>query len=221
MPKTKLAILGLGSRSTLFFISELNRLFNHAKGGYSTCPFVMLNTDFNAINSLLPNTSHQLDVIIKAYLSKIEKLDVEHLLIPNITLHETIDRLKINNKVLHPVHLTQQKIKENNWKKIVLFGSLHSMTSTYISSHFKLNNIEVLRPSQEDMLVLDDIRKRVYSETETEDLIKNYHALIEKYCTNDPVILACTELSIFKPQKFENLLDMASVQISEAIKINI
>ncbi|WP_405575836.1 aspartate/glutamate racemase family protein [Winogradskyella sp. Asnod2-B02-A] len=218
MLETKLAVLGLGSRSTLYYLSELNRLYNQAKGGYSTCPFVLLNTDFNAINCLLPNPSNELDAALSVYISEIETYNIQHVLIPNITLHETIDRLQITKNVLHPVHLTIKKVKENNWTKVVLFGSLFSMNATYIKNQFVANGIEVLLPSQEDMLFIDDVRKQIYNETETSELIEKYHSLIDSYSTNNPVILSCTELSILKPKGNKNLLDMADVQIEEAIK---
>lgn len=218
MNKIELGMLGLGSRSTLFYIKELNQLYNQEKGGYSTCPFLMLNTNFDAINSLLPNTSEALDTIMQDYIKEIEKTAVEHILIPNITLHETIDRLNIQKNIIHPIALTVSKIKQNKWIKIVLMGSLHSMQSSYIRSHFKANGIEIILPSHEDMMLIEEVRKRVYSESETEALIKNYHLLIEKYSKNLPVVLACTELSIFKPTNNNKLLDMAQVQITEALQ---
>ena len=218
MPETKLAILGLGSRSTLFYLSELNRLYNEAKGGYSTCPFVLLNTDFNTINALLPNPSKELDAALSIYTSKIETYNIQQVLVPNITLHETIDRLNITKNVLHPVHLSIKRIKENNWTKVVLFGSLFSMNATYIKNQFVANGIEVILPSQEDMLIIDNVRKQIYSETETAELIEKYHSIINTYTAQHPVVLSCTELSILKPKGNKNLLDMADVQIEEAIK---
>lgn len=218
MQKMKLAILGLGSRSTLFYISELNRLYNQEKGDYSTCPFLLLNADFNSINSLLPNASKQLDDAVSNYTSEIEKLNAQHVLIPNITLHETIDRLKIAKNILHPIHLSIKKIKENNWNKVVIFGSYFSMNASYIKNQFSDNRIEVLLPTQEDMLFIDEVRKHIYNETESVTLIEKYHQLINAYSVHHPVILSCTELSILKPKGNKNVLDMADLQIEEAIK---
>ncbi|WP_055444824.1 aspartate/glutamate racemase family protein [Lacinutrix himadriensis] len=218
MIETKLGVLGLGSRSTLYYLSELNRLYNQVKGAYSTCPLVLLNTDFNAINSLLPNTSKELDAVLESYIHELETFDAQQLLIPNITLHETIDRLSITKNVLHPVPLSIKKMKENNWTKVVLFGSLFSMSTSYIKDPFVANGVEVILPSPEDMLFIDMVRKQIYSETETSELIEKYHRIIHKYTAKHPVILSCTELSILKPKGNKNLLDMADVQIEEAIK---
>jgi aspartate racemase len=216
MDKMKLGILGLGSRSTTFYIKELNKLYNQEKGGSSTCPFTLLNCDFDTINSLLPDASKSLDAIVQDYIKELEKMDIESILIPNITLHETIDRLGTKKMIIHPVHLALAKIKEKNWSKIVLFGSMHSMQSHYISSNFKANAIEIVLPSEADRLLIDEVRKRVYSETETIEFIENYHLLIEKYTRDNPVVLACTELSVYKPNNNNNLLDMAQLQIIEA-----
>jgi aspartate racemase len=219
MDKMKLGILGLGSRSTTFYINELHKLYNQEKGGYSTCPFTLLNYNFDPINSLLPDASDSLDAIVQEYITELEKMDIESILIPNITLHETIDRLVTKKRIIHPIHLAVAKIKEKNWSKIVLFGSIYSIQSHYISSNFKANAIEVVLPSEEDSLLIDEVRKRVYSETETIGFIEDYHLLIEKYTKDSPVVLACTELSVFKPKKNNNnLLDMAQLQIIAAVQ---
>tara|TARA_R110002051_G_scaffold27712_1_gene66388 strand:+ start:122 stop:793 length:672 start_codon:yes stop_codon:yes gene_type:complete len=217
MIKTKLAILGLGSRTTSFYLKNLNKIYNKEKGGYSTCPFLLLNADFNTINSLLPTVSEDLDKAVSQYTNQINSLHIDSLLVPNITLHETIDRLHISQNVLHPVLLSIKKIKENKWKKVVLFGSLFSMKSDYIKNQFKANNIEVILPNEEDMIFIDEVRKQVYNEVETDNLIKKYHSIIYKYTEENPVILSCTELSILKPKEHKMLLDMAQIQMEEAI----
>lgn len=218
MVKTTLAILGLGSQTTAFYLKALNSAFNAKMGGYSTCPFVLFNTNFDAINSLLPNVSDELDSLVQACISEIEATEIKYLLIPNITLHETIDRLEFGKLILHPVDICISKVKEREWNQIVLFGSLHTMQSNYMRNCFAESGIEILLPSEDDRRFIDHVRKAVYAETQTEALIKNYHLVIEKYTAKHPVVLACTELSIFKPNN-ENLLDMAQLQIEEAVKV--
>lgn len=217
MKGAKLGVLGLGSQTTAFYLKELNRAFNRAKGGYSTCPFVLLNTNFDAINQLLPHVSKELDAIVQTSISELESMNVGSLLIPNITLSETVDRLKLKTPVLHPVAICVAKLKEHNSKKVVLFGSLHTMQSNYIQTHFAKNNIEVILPSKEGQLFIDQVRKHVYAETQTEELLQDYHLMIEKYSLKHPVVLACTELSIFKSNQ-KNVLDMAQLQIENAVK---
>jgi aspartate racemase len=219
MNTAKFAVLGLGSRSTSFYLSELNRRFQEQKCGYSTCPLWLLNTDFNSINALLPNPSEALGAVVNGYFKTLEQVDVSHVLVPNITLHETIDRLIISKKIWHPIHLAVSKIKENGWGKVVLFGSLFSMSSEYISHQFTAQGIDVIYPSEEDMQFIDRVRTHIYNHTETDELIEKYHVIIERYTAKSPVILACTELSILKPKGNHLLLDMADLQIEQAVNI--
>lgn len=217
MNTKKLGILGLGSQTTLYYISELNRIFNLKKGGYSTCPFLLVNTNFDAINSLLPNVSEELKSLTLEAIQEIEKLNIDSILVPNITLHETIDQLAVQKNILHPVHLTVSKIKEQKFSKIVLMGSEYTMNSDYIHTIFNSNGIEIEIPTAEDILYIDAYRKQVYANTASNKHIENYHKIIEKYTAKNPVVLACTELSIFKPKDNNKLLDMLAIQISAAI----
>jgi aspartate racemase len=217
MSRESVGLLGLGSRSTLHYIEQLNRLYNKKMCGYSTFPFVMINANFDAINSLLPSPSNELDAVLTEYVARLERLEITAILIPNITLHETIDQLKIRKKILHPLILTTNKIIEQEWSTVFLFGSLHTMESNYVSSYLENKGIIVEIPSKEDRLFIDTVRKQVYAGTETPDLIAAYHKMIDKYTEKSPVILACTELSILKPIDNNRIIDMVQLQVEEAI----
>ncbi|MFB9053817.1 aspartate/glutamate racemase family protein [Formosa undariae] len=217
MINNNLVLLGLGSRTTTYYLSVLNDLYNKENGEYSTCPLVVFNVDFNDVNSLLPNTSETLDRLVEGYLRDMESFKPNAIIIPNITLHETVDRLHNDSEVLHPLHLTVSKLKQNNWGKIVLFGSLYSMRSDYISSYFKANTIEVISLSEDDMAFIDTVRKEVYKGTETATLVEKFHKLIARYAAKYPVVLGCTELSVLNPKNNEHIMDMAQVQMETAI----
>ena len=210
-------MLGLGSRTTSYYLSVLNALYNKKKGAYSSCPSIVYNVDFNTINPLLPNVSEALDAVTQEYLLDLESFKTEYIIIPNVTLHETVDRLTINASILHPIPLTISKIKQNNYNKIILFASLHSMTSDYITSSFKAHGIDVVLPSDADMSVIDEVRVQVYNHTETSELIEKYHCLIQEYSAKYPVVLGCTELSILNSQDVEHVIDMAQIQMEAAI----
>ena len=212
----KLGILRLGSKSTLFYINELNTILNK-DASRDTYSVKIVDTDFTTINNLLPNPSKELDEIIRNYINELCKVNIKTILIPNITLHETIDRLKIDAHIAHPLHSTISEIKKHKQKEIVLFGSSYTMQSNYIKSIFDNNNIKTLLPSIEDMQHIDDIRKQVYMETITEDLRESFHLTIKKYTKNKSIVIACTELSLLIPKKNINVFDMALIQINEAV----
>ncbi|MBF4485846.1 aspartate/glutamate racemase family protein [Flavobacterium sp. CSZ] len=213
-----LGILGLGSRSTLFYIKELNRLYHNKKSRYSTCPFKLWNANFDVLNNLLPQPSKKLTVLVDNYLAELQPLQVDAILIPNITLHETIDKLSIIPKIIHPVHLTIAKLKGDGFNEIVLMGSLHTMESNYLKAAFNKQSIAVVLPNAEERLVIDDVRKHIYWETESEELLKEFANVIKKYSTNYAVVLACTELSVAWDTLGVNVFDMSRIQIETAVK---
>lgn len=212
-----LGILGLGSRSTLFYIKELNCLYHKQKGGYNTCPFKMLNANFDAINNLLPGTSDDLEILVRNYLDELVHLKVDAVLIPNITLHETIDKITIRSKIIHPVHLTIEKLKSRDVNKIVLFGSLHTMESGFLKIEFQKEDIEVILPSKTERLFIDEVRNHIYEETENEELLEKFSDIIKKYTDCHAVVLACTELSIAWNNVNCNVYDMSRIQIEMAV----
>lgn len=212
-----LGLLGLGSQTTHFYIKELNDYYNNKNAEHNTPPFKILNTNFNKINDLLPTPSKQLKRIVKEYIDELIELDIDAILIPNITLHETIDSLKIETKIIHPIHYTISEIKKQKYKKVVLFGSSYTMKSDYIKSIFTENSIEVLRPSEKDMEFTEEVRKQVYQETATKNLLDNFNLIIKKYAQNNAVVIACTELSIALANDNLRIFDMARIQIKKAV----
>ena len=212
-------MLGLGSFSTLFYIKELNALYNAKHGGFSTCPFKMLNVDFDTINNLLPNTSKALDAIVKDNLNKLKALEIDTIVVPNITLHETIDRLSIEANIIHPIDETISNVKENKHTSVTIFGTLYTMQSNYITSKFIAENINVLQASKEDQQQIDDLRIAVYNGKEAQKQLEIFNELINKYTKNGVVVLACTELSVAYNIKNNRVYDMARIQIKKSVNL--
>ncbi|WP_010134763.1 aspartate/glutamate racemase family protein [Ochrovirga pacifica] len=211
-----LGLLGLGNYSTLFYIKELNQQYQQQKGGYSTCPFIMLNTDFNTINPYLPHPSETLNRTVQHYIHQLETLAPDCILIPNITLHQTIDLLKINTPILHPVTLCLQKLQKNNVNSIVIFATKHTMTSSYLPQYFQSKHIDVKKPTPSDVDFIDTFRQRVYHQQESPEEITQFYSIIQRYTQTTSVVLACTELSIYNP-KANGIYDMVQIQIQAAV----
>lgn len=221
MKSKTIGLLGLGSESTLFYVKELNAAYVIQKEVCDTYPFKLLDTNFIKINNLLPKPSKQLDGIIKTYIDKLIKLNAEQILIPNITLHETVDRLTIDVPIIHPVHTTATEITKRKHKKVVLFGSKYTMTSNYVKNIFEEYNIAISLPSNDEIELIDEIRKQVYQQTATTNLLDNFNLIIKKYAQNNVVVLACTELSLASKIRSKKVFDMARIQIEKAINKSI
>lgn len=213
-------ILELGKETTTFYKEELNTAYTKQTKGKNMFPIQLLRTNFNEINNLLPKPSKQLEEIIQTYLDELLKLGVAQIIIPNITLHETIDNLKFNIPIIHPVHLTASEIKKNKYKKVVLFGSKYTMESNYVKNIFKQYDIITILPSKDDMLFIDNIRKVVYHKTTSKELIDDFNLMVKKYAQNNAMVIACTELSVASINGNRKIFDMARIQIKEILKIN-
>jgi len=217
MDKKSINILGLGNRSTLFYINELNRQYNSFFGGFSTCPFILYNANFDKINPYLPNNFEKLKPALNAELNRIVHSEDSLLLIPNITLHETFDQLQIDTTIAHPIELTINKLINNNQNKATVLGSLYTMESIYLKDKFKQHGIELIEPSHKEKLYVDYFRQQVYNKQETVKEIEEYQKTVNEYSQQHAVIIGCSELSIFPPSETDNTYDMINIQIDFAI----
>ena len=211
-------ILGLGAISTAFYLKEIHKKYQERNEEFSTCHFVMYQIDFQEINPFLPN---QFDILIrriKSYLNEISELGISKLLIPNITLHETLDQIEIPLQICHPIDLTLKDLEENKISEVYLFGTLYTMNSQYLNSKFSEKNIKILKPISSDQNRIDDFRKLVYMEKETSAEIEDFQNLIWKYSEKKPVIIACTELSIYSLKENPSCIDMMDLQIEAFLK---
>jgi len=219
--KINTGILGLGSKSTLYYIEELNRLYKKEHGGFSTFPFKLLNTNFDEINSLLPNYSEELDTAVTKYLYQLLELNIQAILIPNITIHETVDKIidreKMGATIIHPLIETNAILQDNNVKEVLLLGTYYTMNSTYINSYFKKNNILVMKPSQQEMETIDRIRKEVYIGVNINGNTKLLKELTDRFTQDHHVVIACTELSMINSESNVRIHDMAKIQIEETL----
>lgn len=214
----RLGILGLGNRSTLFYIDRLNKQYNKMRGEFSTCPFLLYNTDFSLLNPFLPNNFEKLVPQLAVYLDELKDVGVTQLLIPNITLHQTLDQLACGLSIIHPVELTIQQLKKINVSEAVVFGSKYTMGAGYLRDKFSEQGIKLISPTVEEMVLIDKLRKQVYNEVESEEELVQFHELINSYSSQTTVVLACTELSIVTDMSGLQVVDMALCQIDKAVR---
>lgn len=211
-------ILGLGKESTLYYLDQIQTRYQLQNKTFSTCPYLLYQIDFQEINPFLPDHFSELIPKLEAYLNQISNLGITKLLIPNITLHQTLDQTKCDLEICHPVILTAKYLQEQSIFKATLFGTHYTMNSAYLKEKFSDSQVEIILPSLEDQLWIDEFRSNVYLKNETEKDIAEFQKIIQKYSSDYPVIIGCTELSIYSPKNNPNCIDMADVQIDEFLK---
>jgi aspartate racemase len=207
-----LGLLYLAKDSSEFYLRKLVELGFH--------DVQVISTDFSLINAQLPMNFGFLEDLITPYLRQAEQLGITRLIVPNITLHETIDQLGTSHKfqLMHPVFMGIHALKKQAIDEVFLFGSLHTMKGNYVKDHFKASGINTLIPLAEDMLYVDKIRRKVFDGTVKYSELEKYIELINTYSHKSPIVLACTELSIIQPlAKRNDVFDLATIQMMQSL----
>jgi aspartate racemase len=156
---------------------------------------------------------------LEAYFKQISDLGISKLIIPNITLHETSDKIKIPFEICHPVDLTFNYLKQNSISEIVVFGTIYTMNSGYLREKFSKEKIKIIQPAVNDQEWIDNFRNLVYNKTTSKLKTEEFEMLIKKYSEKRTVVIACTELSVFAPKENASVLDMAELQIEAFLSI--
>ncbi|UJF30868.1 hypothetical protein L0B70_05690 [Kaistella sp. 97-N-M2] len=211
-------VLGLGAVSTQYYLQQIHEKFQHENKEYSTCPLILYQIDFQEINPFLPNKFSDLIPQVKDYLEKIFALGIKKLLVPNITLHETLDQMDFPLEVYHPVSLTLNYLQEKNVSKAFLFGTSYTMNSDYLRRNFDDKDVTLLKPSNEDQEWIDHFRTMVYEGNVATSDSERFHETIKKYAASNPVLIACTELSLHARKNDDSCIDMAELQIEAFLK---
>ena len=211
-------VLGLGEASTAYYLNQIHQKFNNNNEEFSTCPLLLYQVDFQSLNPFLPNNFEELIPSVTEYLDAIAKLGVSKLLVPNITLHETLDQVSYSVELCHPIQLTIAHLRKDKMTDVFIFGTFYTMNSDYLRKQFSEAGIQLSQPEREDQLWIDDFRKKVYEKQSIPSEIETFQNLIKKYSKSKPVLIACTELSIHCLKNEGSCIDMADLQIAEFLK---
>ena len=223
MASTHIALLGLGSQSTLFYLETLNAKYNALHGEYHTFPCILFNVDFNTLNPFLPQQFDTLIPALKAHLEACFILPIRSVLIPNITLHETYDRGLLQFPIIHPLKLLVDRLTAEGVTAVTLFGSAYTMNSPYIRSYLTPLGITVHTPEANALTAIDALRQALYAGHATETAIADYKRYIVTYSKTSKVVIACTELSMLYSQILElpAVIDLALLQIEAALALSV
>lgn len=182
----------------------------------SLTELVIHTTDFEVINNLLPGPSDALKDILIRHLLQLKNMD--HLLVPNITIHETLDIIfplpDTQVSLVHPVKLTINNLRLKQIDQVILVGSKYTMQPGYISNAMLAVGITCHYPASQDVNLIDGYRRSIYNRTATPAMIHDFMTLLENYSQNMTVVLACTEFSMVYDGSIKNIIDMARVQIN-------
>ena len=210
-------VLGLGSNTTLHFIKRLNEVYQEKHGGYSTCPFVLLNSNFDTINPFLPNNFTILLPVIQMNLNKLREMGCREIVVPNMTIHEAIDKLDVEwqSSIIHPFKLLHSAMQKSTKKKALILGTRYTMQHEYLRSF--LQGLEFIELSDLKLSKIDAIRKSVYEFGPSNQLRTELMECIQSELdSTTALIVACTELSLLVKHS-DDCIDILELQIQATV----
>lgn len=219
--EVKLGVFGLGSFSTMYYLEQLNAKYHAKFGGYSTCPFLLINANFNEINPHLPDKFAEVEKAVLPYLQQCSELKISHLLVPNITLHQTLDLIFAKHhfdfSLIHPLVLAVETLQKNQIKEVAILGTNYTMNGAYIQNFLAEMGISRSLAAKPFHTEIDALRTAVYQG----NLEKSHiHQDLKIVAENTTLLVACTELSVyFAKHPLPNLVDMAGLQLDFAVDL--
>lgn len=222
MASRPLGLLDLGARTVDFYKAEIAHQYHNVNGSNPSFLFTVIPTDFSVINAHLPNQFEVLKPLIARQIEHCIDRGITTLIIPNVTLHETVDQLAPSLlkrvHIIHPVLACIQRLQSKKANAITLIASQYSVTSSRLARYFEQSNIAIHRPTAQHIARIDEIRRRTYVGEHTQEDIQYYRDLIARYQQRAPVVVACTELSLLlNGANCHDVFDMARIQITEAL----
>lgn len=145
-----------------------------------------------------------LPYILKS-IDRLNKSNVDFIIMPCNTLHIFIDKLREKSKVpfLSIIEETEKVIKKNGFRKIGLMGTTKTIESGIYQEILNDKNLEVVTPTKEDQKLVSDIEIKILRDNisvkdvrKMENILKN---LIKRGV--DSIILGCTDFQLIINQK--------------------
>lgn len=208
-----IGFLKLGKLSSEFYLAELIKVIqanNHQ--------LTVHDVNFEEWNQYLPFQFDELTPRLESTLTTFnQNYTLDKIIIPNITLHLTLDRLDLpkdlKEKVIHPINETVSWLKKKKIKQVTLLGTRHTMNSDLMEDYFRKNDLRLL-PLKDSLLTkFDELRTKVYEQGVRSDLEKQFDSLTRK--VKNPII-GCTELSLLNTKK--KYTDFAQIQIQHILE---
>ncbi len=213
-----IGLLGLADATTRYYLERYNDIYQNVKGGFSTAPIKMLNLDFAKINPYLPDQYESLAQPLQAGLDQLWDMDVDHIIIPNITLHNSLSYISTGfdkDKILHIWKNSLDRIKSND--KIVIVATQYTMDYDPLKSYIPYQRKRLTEPIEKEV---EAIRKTIYRDPDYQEAITSFHEIIRSF-HSETVLLACTELSIAYQRigmDYPNVIDLVEQQIQSSVR---
>jgi len=211
---------GLSHESSDGYSASIHNFINQELGGHNNAPYVQFDINFaevrhymdddgwGAISRLLSDAAASLVSIGAQYVGMasntvhkvapdiISRIGSEHFIhIGDCIAERCLERIEVNHA------LWSESRTDCQSHRVLLLGTLETMTKDFIKSRLERRNLEVVVPRQKDMQTLDELIfqqlcRHNKVNLETRDWYLNMILDMLDEAQPDVVVLGCTELSL-------------------------
>ena len=206
--KTVGIIGGIGPESTVYYYQRIIKEYQKRTKSVHYPNIIITSIDMTEM--LLYEKNREYDALVgmlNSAVDALKKASSDFVVIASNTPHVVFDRLEKNAgvKLISIVDSACEYIENKGYTKALLTGTLYTMQENFYGKRAAKHRFELIVPSKEDMLDIQDV---IFPELEEGILIpekkEKYCGIVEKYAKRqdiDCVILGCTELPLMISDK--------------------
>jgi len=217
--KTVGIIGGVGPESTVYYYQRIIKEYQKRTKSMHYPNINIASIDMTEMLTYVKNKKY-VDLInmLSVKVENLRKASSDFVVIASNTPHVIFERLEesVSIKLISIVESTCKFIKQKGYKKVLLTGTLFTMQENFYSKYASKYKFELLVPSKEEMLSIQDV---IFPELEEGIIIpekkEKYIKIVEQYASGkgiDSVILGCTELPLMIS---DNDLSIPAINTSE------
>ncbi|MDR0232521.1 MAG: amino acid racemase [Dysgonamonadaceae bacterium] len=224
----KIGIIGgLGPESTLEYYKRIIYGYRNITGDENYPQLYVNSVNMTEILSYLTNNDYEkLADVLTNEINKLKTIGADYVAIASNTPHVVIDELikKLTIPLISIVEETCKFAKNNNLKKVLLTGTIFTMSNNFYKKAFDKYNIECIVPEDNEKKIIHNV---IFPNLENGIIIEEDKLAFMKVCNNiikekniDGIILGCTELPLMINQDdFDiSVLDTMEIHIKSILE---
>ncbi len=216
--------------STMAYYSILNQKTAAHYGGFASAPIILYSINYHAIKTAYSAADgwQRIPQLLHQHLRVANTLPIDALIIANNTLHRALDILVTQKlwtppyPVCHALQLTAQAAARQNYRAVLLLGTVFTMQDNFFKQYFADLNIDVQVPNAALQQMIGQMQMRAAANASLPtDSAQLCAALAPLLPTVDAVVLGCTELPLLitPAQMSKPLLNPVQLQCDAAFEI--
>lgn len=219
---------GTGPESTMVYYRELNKRIHEKTNGEEFPEIVIESVNlYKALGMVANEEYEELDRYLSKAIFNLEACGADIVALTAGTMHVVFEKLesKVNVPFISIPEAVAELAVSKGYKKVGLLGTIFTMEKDYLSKAFVKKGIEVIVPSEENRILVNEriskeLEYGIVKETSTNELISVIEEMREKSGI-EAVILGCTELPLALNENNcpVECLDIMDIHIQKLVKL--